>query len=140
MSEQPERTIGRGQRGAVGTLIIVWIVVTALIGIAVIDASSIFLTRFRLSDVASSAATQAANAYRGDRSVQDACQAAIQSITSDDPQAQLAKKDGCVVNPTTGQVTITVHKAAKTILAGRLGFTRHYAKVVVTETNGPSTL
>jgi len=140
MSNQPVRAIGRDQRGAVGTLIVVWIVITAFIGIAVIDASSIFLTRFRLSDVASSAATQAANAYHGNHSIQGACQAAVQSITADDPQAQLAKKDGCVVNPTTGQVTITVRKAAKTILAGRLSFTKHYAKVVATETNGPSTL
>jgi uncharacterized membrane protein len=140
MSNQPGRAIGRDQRGAVGTLIVVWIVITAFIGIAVIDTSSIFLTRFHLSDVASTAATQAANAYHGNRSIQSACQAAVQSITADDPQAQLAKKDGCVVNPTTGQVTITVHKAAKTILAGRLSFTKHYAKVVSTETNGPSTL
>jgi len=140
MSNQPGRAIGRDQRGAVGTLIVVWIVVTVLIGVAVIDASSIFLTRFRLADVASSAATQAANTYRGDHSVQDACQAAIQSIATDDPEAQLAKKGGCVVNQTTGQFTITVHKAAKTILAGRLSFTKHYAKVVATETNGPSTL
>jgi len=140
MSNQPGRAIWRGQRGAVGTLIIVWIVVTAVIGVAVIDASSIFLTRFRLSDVASNAATQAANSYRSDPSVQVACQAAIQSIATDDPQAQMAKKNGCVVNPTTGQVTITVRKPAKTILAGRLSFTKHYAKVVATETNGPSTL
>ena len=137
MSNQRRRA---GERGAVGTIIIVWIVVTALVGVAVIDASSIFLTRFRLSDVASTAATQAANAYRGDRSVQDACQAAVQSMASDDADAQLAKKNGCVVNPTTGQVTITVRKSAQTILAGRIGFTKHYAKVVVSETNGPSTL
>lgn len=140
MSRRTQRAIGRDERGAVGTLIVVWIVVTALIGVAVIDASSIFLTKFRLSDVASTAATQAANTYRGDRSVQDACAAAIQSIRSDDAEAQLARKTGCVVNPTTGQVTITVRKVAKTILAGRLGFTKHYAKVVATETNGPSTL
>jgi len=141
MSNQPtRRPIGRDQRGAVGTLIVVWIVVTVLIGVAVIDTSSIFLTRFRLADVASTAATQAANAYRGDHSVQDACAAAVGSITSDDPAVQLAKKDGCVVNTVTGEVTITVHKAAKTILAGRLSFTKHYAKVVATESNGPSTL
>jgi len=137
MSNQRRRA---GERGAVGTIIIVWIVVTALVGVAVIDASSIFLTRFRLSDVASTAATQAANAYRGDRSVEGACQAAVQSIGSDDADAQIAKKNGCVVNPTTGQVTITVRKSAQTILAGRIDFTKHYAKVVVSETNGPSTL
>jgi uncharacterized membrane protein len=137
MSNQRRRA---GERGAVGTIIIVWIVVTVLVGVAVIDASSIFLTRFRLSDVASTAATQAANAYRGDRSVEGACQAAVQSIGSDDADAQIAKKNGCVVNPTTGQVTITVRKSAQTILAGRIDFTKHYAKVVVSETNGPSTL
>jgi hypothetical protein len=140
MSNVGTNRLHRDQGGAVGTLIIVWLAIIVVIGVAAIDASSIVLTKFRLADVASNASTQAANAYRTTRSESAACQAAVDSIATDDAAAQLAKKNGCVVNPTTGAVTITVHKAAKTIVAGRLSFTKHYAKVVATETNGPSTL
>lgn len=129
-----------GERGAIGTMIVVWVLVVVAIGIALIDAGSIVLTKFQLSDVASSAATQAANAYRGNQNEAGACQAAVQSIATDDQTAQLAKKGGCVIDPTTGAVTITVRKVAKTILAGRLGFTKRFAKVLATETNGPSNL
>ena len=37
-------------------------------------------------------------------------------------------------------VTITVRKDAKTMLAGKLSFTKKYAKVSATETNGPTAL
>ena len=128
-----------GQTGAVGMMIIVWLVVVVLVGIAAIDAGSIAFTKFRLADVASSASTQAANAYRSSPNVATACQAAETSIATDDASAKLTKK-GCVVNTATGAVTITVHKEAKTMIAGQLGFTKKYTKVSATETNGPTAL
>ena len=56
-----------GQTGAVGMMIIVWLAVVVVVGIAAIDAGSIAFTKFRLADVASNASTQAANAYRSAR-------------------------------------------------------------------------
>lgn len=129
----------QSQTGAVGMMIIIWLAVVVLMGITAIDAGSIAFTKFRLADVASSASTQAANAYRSTPNVAAACQAAQTSIAADDASAKLTKK-GCVVDTQTGVVTITVRKEAKTIIAGRLGFTKRFAKVSATETNGPTTL
>jgi uncharacterized membrane protein len=127
------------QTGAIGMMIIIWLVVVVLVGVSAIDAGSIAFTKFRLADVASTASTQAANAFRASPNVATACQAAETSIAADDASAKLAKK-GCVVNAQTGAVTITVRKEAKTIIAGHLGFTKKYTKVSATETNGPTAL
>ena len=53
-----------GQAGAVGMMILVWLAVVVVVGVAAIDAGSIAFTKFRLADVASTASTQAANAYQ----------------------------------------------------------------------------
>jgi hypothetical protein len=138
MSESRNR-FHHGEAGAVGWLIVIWLVVVAVIGVTAIDAGSIAFTKFRLADVASTASTQAANAFNGSKNVEAACQAAVASIATDDASAKLANK-GCVVDVPTGTVTITVRKEAKTILAGHLGFTKHFTKVTATETNGPTSL
>jgi uncharacterized membrane protein len=127
------------QTGAVGMMIIIFLAVVVLLGVTAIDAGSIAFTKFRLADVASSASTQAANAFRASPNVAAACQAAEASIAAEDASAKLAKK-GCVVDDQSGAVTITVRKEAKTIIAGRLGFTKRFTKVGATETNGPTTL
>lgn len=138
MNRTPDR-LRDGQTGAVGMMIVIWLVVVVVVGISAIDAGSIAFTKFRLADVASSASTQAANAFRVSPNVAAACQAAEASIAADDASAKLAKK-GCVVDAQTGAVTITVRKEAKTIIAGRLGLTKKFTKVDATETNGPTAL
>jgi uncharacterized membrane protein len=129
----------REEAGAVGWLIVMWLAVVVLVGVVVMDAGSIAFTKFRLADVASSSATQAANAYRTSHDLVGACQAAVEQIATEDPDAKLAV-EGCSVDAQTGVVTIKVRKQAKTILAGRFAFTKHYAKVTATESNGPSAL
>ena len=138
MNRTPHRLQDR-QAGAVGMMIVIWLAVVVLLGITAIDAGSIAFTKFRLADVASSASTQAANAFRAGQNVAAACQAAEASILADDASAKLAKK-GCTVDAQSGVVTITVRKEAKTIIAGRLGFTKTFTKVTATETNGPTAL
>ena len=127
------------EAGAVGWLIVVWLTVVVMIGVVLMDAGSIAFTKFRLADVASSASTQAANAYRTSHDLAGACQAAVDQIATEDPEARLAVQ-GCSVDVQTGVVTIKVRKQASTMVAGRLDFTKHYTKVTATESNGPSTL
>ena len=127
------------QLGAIGMMIMIWLAIVVLFGLTAIDAGSIAFTKFRLADVASSASTQAANAFRSSPDVATACQAAQTSIAADDASAKLTKR-GCVVDARTGVVTITVRKEAKTIIAGRIGFTKRFTRVTATETNGPTTL
>ena len=127
------------EAGAVGRLIVMWLTFVVLVGMVLMDVGSVTFTKFRLADVASSASTQAANAYRTNHDLAGACQAAVAQITLEDPDAKLAVQ-GCSVDVQTGVVTIKVRKQAKTILAGRFDFTKHYTKVTATESNGPSTL
>lgn len=138
MTRTNER-LRRGQTGAVGMMIIVWLAVVVLLGITAIDAGSIAFTKFRLADVASTASTAAANSFRASPNTVTACQAAEASIAAEDPSAKLAKK-GCVINTQSGTVTITVRKEAKTIIASHLGYTKKFTKVSATETNGPTAL
>jgi hypothetical protein len=133
------RRLHGGQAGLVRGLILIWLVIAAVVAVTALDAASIAFTKFRLADVASAASTQAANAFRSSPNVAAACQAAEESVVADDADAKLAK-NGCTIDAQTGVATITVRKEAKTILAGRLGFTKHFAKVSATEANGPTTL
>jgi hypothetical protein len=127
------------EAGAVGWLIVMWLTVVVLFGMVLMDVGSIAFTKFRLADVASSASTQAANAYRPNRDLALACQAAVDQIAAEDPDARLAVA-GCSVDVQTGIATIKVRKQAATILAGRFDFSKRYTKVTATESNGPSTL
>jgi uncharacterized membrane protein len=138
MNRSPNR-LRSAQTGAVGMMIVMWLAVVVLLGVAAIDAGSIAFTKFRLADVASTASTAAANSFRVSPNTVTACQAAEAAIAAEDASAKLAKK-GCVVNTQTNAVTITVRKEAHTIIAGHVGFTKKFTKVSATETNGPTAL
>lgn len=129
----------RDESGMVGKIILIWLIVVGVIGIASIDAGSIVFTKFQLSDTASNAATAAANAYGASHDVQIACQAARDSVKVDDANATVPKS-GCTIDTKTGKATVAVRKEAHTIVAGRISFTRDFARVVQRETRGPSTL
>ena len=129
----------RDESGLVGKMIAVWLIVVVVLGIAAIDTASIAVTKFSISDEASSAASTAANAWRDTSSPQRACNAARASVAADDPDA-VVPRDGCVVNQATGQVTVTIRKAATTLLASRLPWTKRFAHPQATETAGPSVL
>jgi uncharacterized membrane protein len=127
------------ESGVIGKIILVWLVIVALIAVVALDGGSILFTKFRLSDTAQTAAATAAAAYKDTPNEAKACQAALVSVQQDDAQAARVK-GWCKVNPKTGEVTITLHRKAKTILAYRIGFTEGLTKVVVVESGGPSSL
>jgi uncharacterized membrane protein len=129
----------RDESGMVGKLIVVWLVLVGVVGIAGVDTASIVFTKFQLSDTASNAATAAANAFSASHSVQIACKAAVDSVKIDDANATVPK-NGCTIDAQTGEATVAVRKQAHTVVAGRLSFTRDLARVVQRETRGPSTL
>ncbi|HTG47235.1 MAG TPA: pilus assembly protein TadG-related protein [Actinomycetota bacterium] len=129
----------RKDAGVVGKIIVIWLLVVAVIGLVVLDGGSIVFTHFRLSDTGASAAQAGAQAWSDGHDPQAACAAALKSVQQDDSGATLSK-GWCKVNPKTGEVTITLRKRAKTMLAWRLGFTDKYTKVVVVETGSPSQL
>jgi uncharacterized membrane protein len=127
------------ESGMVGKIIVIWLVVVGILGIAGIDTASVVFTRFQLSDTAGNAATEAANAYSTTHDLQAACQAALSSVKIDDANATVPK-NGCKIDAQTGEATVTVRKFAHTVVAGRLSFTRDLTRVTQRETRGPSTL
>jgi Putative Flp pilus-assembly TadE/G-like len=129
----------RNEAGLVGKVIVVWLIVIAVIGVVALDGGSILFTRFRLSDAAASAAAAGAQAWSDGHDTEAACTAALTSVEQDDAQASRTK-GWCKVDPKSGEVTITLRKRAKTVLAGRLGFTTGYTKVVAVESGSPSQL
>ena len=139
----PTRTLAdrlRGEAGFVGKFIVVWLLLLALLAVAAVDTASIMFTRFRLDDVAATAASAGVAAFRNNgRDVETACAAAQVSVQAADPQAQMSRS-WCRVDSTTGDVTITLHKTATTLVAGRLSFTKDLADVVQRETAEPSSL
>ena len=129
----------RDDTGMVGKIIVIWLLMVAILGVAVVDAASIAFATFRVSDIAATAATAAATTYRASRDVGTACDNARSSIEADDAKIQIPKSF-CKIDSQTGRVTIVVKDQATTILAGRLSFTEDLTKVVGKETAGPSAL
>lgn len=127
------------ERGMVGKLAVIWLVFAAVIVIGLVDGASVLVTRLHLSDLAGQAAIAGSGDYQTSHDVQHACAAAGASIQAADPSLKLGKTF-CTVDTTKGDVTITLHKEAKTIVLGRLSFTKHFAQVKDTETNGPSSV
>ena len=123
----------------VGKVVVAWLLVLALVGLAAIDTVSIVITRLHAADVAGNAASDAAASFRLTHNVQRACQAAATAVDDADPRITLAP-DGCTIDPRTGDATIVVHKDATTMIAGRFGLTKKFASVTDTETAPPPTL
>jgi Flp pilus assembly protein TadG len=125
------------ERGLLGKLAIVWLLIAALIVVGVVDGASILVTRLHLADVANAAALVGQTDLTSSHSAQHACDAAKASILAADSSLKLGT-GFCTIDTTKETVTITLHKDAKTILLGRLSFTKHWASVRDQETNGQS--
>jgi hypothetical protein len=122
----------RDQTGLVGKFIVGWLLLVALLGIAAVDGASIAFTTLRLSDMASTAASDAAAGYAGHREERRACDAAARTVERQDPAVKLVS---CQVDPT-GVATVKIRKTASTLLVGRLEFLRSYGRVTRTESAG----
>lgn len=116
-------------RGLIGKILVLWLLVLALLVVAAIDAGSIFLTRFRTEDVAEDAAAAAADAFAqtGDR--QAAKLAALGAIADGDDRARLK-----TIEIRRRTLTVVVTSRAGTLLAGRIPLTDDLVRVTVTET------
>ena len=128
------------ERGLIGKLLVVWLLVLALIAVAVIDATSIMLARFQLSDGATRAATNAAAALNRGQSPTEACEIAADTLDEHEPDARRPRRTWCEVDTIDGRVTILLRKDAGTILAGRLSFTEGWTTVSAEESAGRSSL
>ena len=129
----------REEAGMVGKLIVGWLVAVVIVGVLTLDVVSVLFTKFKLADAASALATVAATNYKGSHDTRAACQAAAAALPQEDAEARFTKQ-GCLVNIQTGEATITLRKQASTLVAARFDFSKHYARVTASATEGPATL
>lgn len=129
----------REETGLVGKMIIVWLLLLALLGVAAIDAASIAFTTYKLSDVGATAASEGALVFKRSHDVRDACARVEHVVASEDPTVKLTRR-GCRIERPTGLVTVAIRKQANTLVAYRLPWTEDFALVVVRETAGPPSL
>jgi hypothetical protein len=128
------RRLHRDQRGLVGKFIVGWLLIVGLIGLAAVDFTSIAFTTFRLSDIAASAASEAASQFNRGANSTRACEAADRSVTKQDPTVRMV---GCR-RIDTASFSITVRKQASTLVVSKVDFLDDYGRVTRTETVGPS--
>lgn len=131
------RRLHRDQAGLVGKVAIIWLLLLAVLAVAAVDATSIALTKFKLSDTAVEAASDGTVEFRRGRSETQACAAARVTVEALQPELKPGR-NFCSVDAETGRVTVTLRTVANTILAGRMQFTKRYVVVTQSETNGPS--
>lgn len=129
----------RDESGLVGKIVIIWLLMLVVLGIAALDTASVVFATFRASDIAATAAGAAASTLDKTDEAREACESAEASVLTDDPDMKLPTSF-CKVDTKSGEVTITIKRKATTILAGRLSFTKDLTVVVGKETAGPSSL
>lgn len=122
----------RDERGLVGKLLILWLLVVVLVGIAVIDAASIVLARVHTIDLARNAASSGADAFDETGRRRQAVRAARTELAAADEDARM---DDLRVSED-GEVTAVVTDRAATLLVGRIGFLDHLSSVTATVTSG----
>jgi len=125
------------ERGLIGKIMILWIVLAVVLALAAIDTAQILFTRYKVTDAAEKASFEAAATLlsSGDRAA--AYQTALDTVEATDPGAKMT---GFEIDPATKQVTVTVTKKASTLVAGRLGFLKHLTKATATDTSEPPAL
>lgn len=118
--------------GLIGKLLLVWLLIVVLLGIAAVDAGSILMLRVRTGDLAGEAATAAAVEFAETRDERAAKLAALGTIADSDDRARLER-----IDVRRREVTVEVSTRADTIVVGRVPFLDDFAKVTVTRTSAP---
>lgn len=124
------------ERGLVGKALVLTLLVVAVLGVCALDAVSILTARYRTEDAADRAAEETAYAYKQSHDLRGACQTAVEAVEAAHASARIPK-GGCLIDPGTGDVTITVRETASTIVAKRIDALEKFTKAVATSTAAP---
>ncbi len=138
MPAHPSRSL-HDQAGLIGKVAVFWIIGLLLVGLLILDALSIVLTTFKLSNTAQAAASIAATTYKNLGDAPKACDAAAVELLRDNQPVPEAGA-WCKIDTTSGVATIALHSTASSLVLGRLSFTEDYTKITVKETAQPSSL
>lgn len=123
-----------------GSIVLGWLtklaVAIAIVGIALFDSISIFAAHLGASDDANTAAEAASQEYRTTHNVNDAYQAAVESLPSD---SESIPPRTFVIEPD-GTVNLLLRRTTTTLVVHSIGPLKKYALVVVHGTATPPTL
>ena len=116
----------RDERGLVGKILLVWLLLAAVIVVAAIDAGSIVLTRSRAADLAKDASVSAAEALRRSGDEEQAKLAALHTIADADEPVRLKR-----IDVGRREVTVVLVVRADTLVVGRIPFLDDLERVTV---------
>jgi hypothetical protein len=116
----------RDERGLVGKILLVWLLLAAVLVVGAIDASSILLTRSRAEDLARDASVSAAEALRQSGDEEQAKLAALDTIADADEPMRLKR-----IDVRRRAVTVVLVVRADTVVVGRIPFLDDLERVAV---------
>ena len=116
----------RDERGLVGKILIVGLLVASVIVVGAIDASSILLTRSRAADLANDASISAVEALRQGGDDEEAKLAALDTIADADEPVRLKR-----IDVGRREVTVVLVVRADTLVVERLPFLDDLERVTV---------
>jgi len=116
----------RDDRGLVGKILLVWLLLLAVLVVGATDAGSILLARSRAADLAKDASVSAAEALRQNGDEEQAKLAALDTIADADERVHLKRID---VGRREVTVVLVVH--ADTLVVGRIPFLDDLGRVTV---------
>ena len=129
------RTLGiREEHGLVGKIIVIWLLLMVVLGLAAFDTVQILLARYKVSDAAQEASFEASSELHRSGDRRAALEAALAAVADKDKGARVTE---FAIDPQTQQVTVTVTKKVSTLVAGRVGFLRGFTKATSTDTSEP---
>jgi hypothetical protein len=137
MNERRVHAGAHDERGLVGKALVFTLLILAVLGVCALDGVSILSARYRTADAADRAAEETAYAYKQSHDLRGACQTAVETVEEANHSARIPK-GGCVIDPATGDVRITVRETASTIVAKRVDALVDLTKVVATSTAAPA--
>jgi Flp pilus assembly protein TadG len=126
MRAPSRRRAFRDDRGLVGKILLVWLLLLAVLVVGAIDAGSILLARSRTADLAKDASVSAAEALRQNGDEEQAKLAALDTIADADEPVRLKSID---VGRREVTVVLVVH--ADTLVVGRIPFLHDLGRVTV---------
>jgi hypothetical protein len=124
----------RDERGLVGKILILWVLVLAVVVVLAVDGGGILLTKIHTRDLARTAADAGAAMIAEGRSRERALKAALRALADADEDARLERFDVT----TQGSVTAEVSDTAGTILIGAFGVFEDLTVVRASVTTRPA--
>jgi hypothetical protein len=119
--------------GLIGKLLIIWLVVLALLLVALWDGGSIGIAYLRNANLAQDAARAGVDRFEETGERRRAARSAIETVAAADGDARVED----VAVSRRGKVTVVVTTDAGTLLAGRIGFLDDLTAVTSTATASP---